>query len=650
MSGGSRRRAYAAAAPFAVAALAGMAWAASLHGFAITLLAAGTAYHAAAALRHRGRGTFGDQAAGAALLGGFLVLAVVGGRAVLLLLPAGLAYLLVGLGLAQSSAVRETVARAMRGRHLPTDEPETAWGRDRAALGLVLPTCALALLLVPIATWTIPWPEEPPEPSRAAPIAEPRPSGSGPAPSPADGSPGDEQGTNGPDPTAEQHGALEITPTRNGDSTGNLGPMYLRGVPLVDSGGRWREDFARLRSIEDADDGEPDEWCDVGRRPPPAHAMELAVHQEVPEIAKTGEVVVLCPPGTAAVGIPRVRAQTDGPVLTRDVPSAGAVDYRLVACLPSRVPLPAPGDAAVRDPRALDLPAAETATAELSIAAHRAADPADTDVGRVRAVMRHLRENYKYEQPEDPLRETRTLRRFVENGRGTCVQFAQAGAVMLRSLGIDARVGTGFLVTEWDEAGGRYVAQPSDGHAWVEVHFDRCGWVIFDPTPRSQGDAESGLTEPEFASDSPDAADDGPPPDDGPGPIDRMVSEVQDLFDVVLGWIAAHPWRCLVLAAIAAALLARVARRRSRRLAGEPVDVPSSRGPWERLAADLARRGYRRRPSQTASEFAASVAAAGGDALKPFVALTARQQSARFGGRPLTPDDDEDIEAFRASI
>jgi MoxR-like ATPase len=42
--------------------------------------------------------------------------------------------------------------------------------------------------------------------------------------------------------------------------------------------------------------------------------------------------------------------------------------------------------------------------------------------------------------------------------------------------------------------------------------------------------------------------------------------------------------------------------------------------------------------------------AAGGDALKPFVGLTARQQSARFGGRPLTPDDDDDIEAFRASL
>ncbi len=645
----SRRRAYGAAAPFAVAAVAGLAWSASLEGLAVILLLAGAAYQVAAALRHRGRGTFGDQAAGAALLAGFLAVTF-DGAAVVFLLPAGLAYLLVGIGLAQGTAVRERVARALRGRQLPADEPEAAWDRDRAALALVIPTCLLAMLLVPLATWTIPWPEDPPEPSRAAPVPEPRPSGSSEGLARLDGRPGVDPGTNGPDPSEEQHGAIEVTPTRNGTPAGNLGPMYLRGVSLVDSGGRWREDLANLRDIDDSDDGEPDESCSVGARPSRNDQMELAVHLEVTEIAKTGEVVVFCPPATAAVGLSHVRSKTGGPVLTRADPSAGSLDYTLVAALPSRVPLPGPADAAVRDPRALDLPAAETATAELSIAAQRIADPAETDVGRVRAVLRHLRENYRYEQPDDPLREVRTLRRFVENRRGTCVQFARSGVVMLRSLGIDARVGTGFLVTEWDDERGRYVAQPSDGHAWVEVNFERCGWVIFDPTPRPAGDSESGLTEPDFASDSPDATDDGPPPDLGPGPIERMVADVADLLDLVLEWIAAHPWRSLVLTAIAAAFAARALNRRERRLTGEHVDTPSVRGPWERLARDLARRGYRRLPSQTASEFAASVAASGGDALKPFVGLTALQQSARFGGRPLTPDDDDEIEAFRTSL
>jgi len=57
--------------------------------------------------------------------------------------------------------------------------------------------------------------------------------------------------------------------------------------------------------------------------------------------------------------------------------------------------------------------------------------------------------------------------------------------VMLRSLGIPARLVTGFLATEWNEFGGYYTVRQRDAHAWVEVYYPHSGWVTMDPTPAS---------------------------------------------------------------------------------------------------------------------------------------------------------------------
>ena len=104
-------------------------------------------------------------------------------------------------------------------------------------------------------------------------------------------------------------------------------------------------------------------------------------------------------------------------------------------------------------------------------------------------------------------------------------------------------------------------------------------------------------------------------------------------------------------AALAATILTvRAVRRRGKRLAGEPVDVRPAKRPWDRLLSELAQRGWRRRPSQTATEFAAYVASTGGTEFQPIVELAALQQASRFGGRALSGDDESRIEAFRASV
>jgi hypothetical protein len=64
-------------------------------------------------------------------------------------------------------------------------------------------------------------------------------------------------------------------------------------------------------------------------------------------------------------------------------------------------------------------------------------------------------------------------------------QYAAAMALMARQLGIPARVVMGFHRDPGAPGGAGEVwhVTGDDVHAWVEVAFDRVGWVAFDPTP-----------------------------------------------------------------------------------------------------------------------------------------------------------------------
>ena len=58
-------------------------------------------------------------------------------------------------------------------------------------------------------------------------------------------------------------------------------------------------------------------------------------------------------------------------------------------------------------------------------------------------------------------------------------------AVLLRAVGIPARVVNGFQRGEWNEVGQFYAVRQRDAHSWVEVFFTGVGWVTFDPSPRA---------------------------------------------------------------------------------------------------------------------------------------------------------------------
>ncbi len=64
-------------------------------------------------------------------------------------------------------------------------------------------------------------------------------------------------------------------------------------------------------------------------------------------------------------------------------------------------------------------------------------------------------------------------------------------AVMLRTLGVPARVVNGFQRGEWNPYGQYYIVRYYDAHSWVEAFIPGVGWVTFDPTPRATVDARA---------------------------------------------------------------------------------------------------------------------------------------------------------------
>lgn len=66
--------------------------------------------------------------------------------------------------------------------------------------------------------------------------------------------------------------------------------------------------------------------------------------------------------------------------------------------------------------------------------------------------------------------------------KGHCEYFASALTAMCQTIGIEARVVTGFLGAEY-EGDGYYKIRESNAHAWAEVRTSQYGFQTFDPSP-----------------------------------------------------------------------------------------------------------------------------------------------------------------------
>ncbi|MGD8441550.1 MAG: transglutaminaseTgpA domain-containing protein, partial [Holophagae bacterium] len=116
---------------------------------------------------------------------------------------------------------------------------------------------------------------------------------------------------------------------------------------------------------------------------------------------------------------------------------------------------------------------------------------------RADAVERYLQANYRYAlssgiriQTDDP------VAWFLFDGReGHCEFFAGSMVVLLRHLGVPARMVAGYSGGDLSPDGDELVVRESNAHAWVEVWLGvERGWVTYDPTPAVGVPGLAGMT------------------------------------------------------------------------------------------------------------------------------------------------------------
>jgi transglutaminase-like putative cysteine protease len=120
---------------------------------------------------------------------------------------------------------------------------------------------------------------------------------------------------------------------------------------------------------------------------------------------------------------------------------------------------------------------------EITDIAHKWSDGETTAYGKIRAIQNHLR-TFRYDDQVPPGHGVNDILNFLTNTKaGYCEQFAGSMAVLLRAIGIPARVAVGFTTGSYDSGRGLYKVKTKDAHAWVEVPFPGRGWLAFEPTP-----------------------------------------------------------------------------------------------------------------------------------------------------------------------
>ena len=202
---------------------------------------------------------------------------------------------------------------------------------------------------------------------------------------------------------------------------------------------------------------------------------------------------------------------------------------------------------------------------------------------------------------------------------GFCEQIGSSLVVMLRSLGIPARLAVGFAPGERNPFTGLWEVKASDAHAWADVWFPGVGWQSFDPTATVPLAGDAGVR----------AAGSGLVPyllRHLPKPSAAVIEMAIVLVSLVLVIVLGH----------------RLTRWRRRRRARSPRTWADLR--LADLEAVGARLGAPRQPTQTVQEYGRVLEAAGVPAL-PLRRVIDGIEAEAFSGRPLSADERNRVEA-----
>ena len=275
--------------------------------------------------------------------------------------------------------------------------------------------------------------------------------------------------------------------------------------------------------------------------------------------------------------------------------------------------------------------------------AHRIAKDETNNYDMAEAIESYLRTTYHYApqvKAAPPGRDPVDYFLF-DLKEDFCEYFSASMTVMLRELGIPARVVEGYTTGTLDPNTGKYVVKELDAHAWVEAYFPTFGWIEFEPTPsqapflRIDSDLTGGATLPgdERGIDDPDnprvARDESEGlgrSDLDPG-LESASSDLDEPFDPkpMLG----------VLLIIALLMLGAWTRFQMRFRGQRPIDAA-----WGKARLLAAYAGYHPHPAQTSYEYAAMLGDAVPDAKTAILDIAESRVRDRYTPVGATADDE----------
>lgn len=378
-------------------------------------------------------------------------------------------------------------------------------------------------------------------------------------------------------------GDLSSRPVLSVDATA---PRYWQGAVYSNFDGRaWHVDAVRGsgRLLWGQSDGV--------QRPAAGPAPGAAERTDVATVLTPESPEVVLAPGAPAAyqGPGRVVSDGDGNAdLVGGGPSGGE-SYTVTSTVvtASDDALRAATGADPADARWTEVPTA-LAPRVRALAAQLAAPTTDR-FDTVEAIENYLKstETYDIDAPlpkggDDPVDDF-----LFTSHRGFCEQFATAAVVMLRSVGVPARLVTGYAFGDTSSQPGKRIFREQDAHAWVQVYYPGVGWVASDATPAGAAGAASSGSSSVRA---------------------RLADAVQAAWKrVPHGRVGAFVAVCvaLVVGLLVSVLVGRrmARRRRLARAAGAADDGPVLAA-YLRLERDLAAQERARAPGETFGEFA----------------------------------------------
>ncbi len=270
---------------------------------------------------------------------------------------------------------------------------------------------------------------------------------------------------------------LSGRPLRNG------GPLYIRGVSFDRYDGKaWTNRLSHRRSLREETAGT---FVLRGKRSTVSLQSGETIQQKI-LLEPLDTPVLFAAPFVESVSgpFPNLLSDVTGSVYL-PFPSASRIEYTVVSRSTPLVPADFSSEAGLYPESFasyfLQIPHESERVGALARELTHATRGA---YEKVNAIQIYLTHNYRYSLDAPLAEQDHPLEEFLFTRKtGYCEHYATAMVILLRMVGIPARLVTGFLATEWNEYGNYYVVRQQDAHAWVEVHLPHSGWIPMDPTP-----------------------------------------------------------------------------------------------------------------------------------------------------------------------